>query len=132
MPNPADISGSVFKNGTAALMARIIGADMDPIEQADVADIVYSIYQMTDSAPDERDPVEGHTAVTLSAANVIYDSLQTGDQWTIDATGYNFMHVPPIDAHPAFPVAGKRFLVEYTITPTSGQPIIVRFRLSCI
>ncbi len=122
-----EVSATAFKGGTTRLCARVFlnGAD---IKQADVASIAYSIYQLDKADPDARTAVTGHAAVALNAADVLFDTLQTDAQ----AANYNFRHLPPIDAAAAFAVAGAIYSVEYTVTPTSGQRIIVRFRVQCL
>ena len=76
--------------------------------------------------------VTGHTNVTLTVADVIFSTLQTDPMWTVDAIGYNFRHVLDVSAHPAFAIAGRRYLIEYQLTPTVGQIILVRFRINVI
>jgi hypothetical protein len=119
-----DIHTTAFKNGTARLCARLYkdGAD---IHRADVSTIVYSVFLLDDQDPDARTAVSGHSAVSLAAADVIFDALQTDSQ----ASDYNFRHVIPVAAHPAFTIAGRNYLVEYTISPTTGEKIILRFRV---
>ena len=130
MAEALDIHGEAFKNGTVTLLARVVGEDADPITTADVNSIQYSIYLLDDQNPDDRTAVEGHADVTLTIADVVFDSLQTDSIWTADATGYNFRHTPDISANQAFAVAGRRYLVEYRIAPALGQMIIVRFRIN--
>jgi hypothetical protein len=129
-----DIFGTAFKNGTATLMARILGADAAPIRQADVQSIVYSIYLLDDGNADLRRPVPGHAEVPLAVGDVIRDTLQSAAPWdsTADATGYNFGHTPDVSQQQAFPTAGRRYLVEYRLTPPVGQVILVRFRINVI
>jgi hypothetical protein len=132
MPDAADTIGTVFVNGTCALLARVVGYDVQPITQAGVSTIKYTIYEMDDGDPTVRTAVDGHENVALTVSEIISDTLQTGAIWTEDATGYNFCHLIDIGSSPAFPVAQKRYLVEYLITPVSGQPILVRFLLTTI
>ena len=119
-----DIHTTAFKNGTVRLCARVYkdGAD---IHRADVATIVYSVFLLDDQDPDARTAVTGHSAVSLAVADVIFDTLQSDSQ----ASDYNFRHVIPIGVHPAFTIAGRNYLVEYTITPVAGEKIILRFRV---
>ena len=63
--------------------------------------------------------------MSLAAADVIFDTLQSDSQ----ANDYNFRHVIPITIHPAFTIAGRNYLVEYTIAPVAGEKIILRFRV---
>ena len=102
------------------------------ITQADIATIRYSVYLLDDQDPDGRTPVTGHSQVTLPVYQVVFNSLQTDATWTVDAIGYNFRHVLDVSAHPAFAVAGRRYLIEYALTPLSGQVILVRYRINVI
>jgi hypothetical protein len=77
--------------------------------------------------------VANHAAVSLTIANVIFDTLQTDDLWNErDSTGYNFRHQIDISSNAAFTLAGRRYLVEYTLTPGSGQVIVFRFVVDVI
>ncbi len=130
MAEALDIYGSAFKNGTVTLLARAVGDDAQPLAIADVDSIEYTIYLLDDQAPDQRTAVEGHTDVSLTVAEVMFDSLQTDAIWTVDATGYNFRHTPDVSEHQAFAVAGRRYLVEYRLSPPGGRIILVRFRIN--
>ncbi|NQU23631.1 MAG: hypothetical protein HQ567_20300 [Candidatus Nealsonbacteria bacterium] len=132
MADAADIHGTAFKNGSATLLARVVGADGAPITQADVASASYSVYLLDDRDADARAAVTGHDGVALSVASIVFNSLQTDSLWTVDATGYNFRHVLDASANQALPTAGRRYLVEFTLTPNSGQVILVRFRVNVI
>jgi hypothetical protein len=122
-----DIHTTAFKNGTARLCARVYSDGAD-IHRANVSTIVYSIYLLDDQDPDSRTAATGHSAVSLAAADVIFDTLQSDSQ----ASDYNFKHIVPIGVHPAFTIAGRNYLAEYTITPTSGEKIIIRFRINVL
>jgi hypothetical protein len=119
-----DIHTTGFKNGTVRLCARVFkdGAD---IHRADVATIAYSVFLLDDQDADARTAIEGHSGVSLSAASVIFDTLQSDSQ----ASNYNFRHTVPIGVHAAFTIAGRNYLVEYTIMPVAGEKIILRFRV---
>jgi hypothetical protein len=132
MAEAMDIYGTTFKNGSATLMARIVGATGINITQADIATIRYSVYLLDDQNPDSRTSVTGHSQITLPVYQVVYNSLQTDATWTVDAVGYNFRHVLDVANYPAFAVAGRRCLIEYTLTPLTGQPILLRYRINVI
>ncbi len=132
MAEATDIYGTAFKNGSATLLARVIGSDGAAIVRADVASAKYTIYLLDDQDPDSRTAVTGHANVSLTLADVIFNSLQTDALWTVDGTGYNFRHVLDVSPNQAFTVAGRRFLVEVELTPVSGQVILVRFRINAI
>jgi hypothetical protein len=122
----------VFKNGSAVLMARVVGSDGGYLAQADCSAIEYTIWLLNDHDPNEEVAVEGHDAVELAVAGVVYDTLQTADPWDKDTIGYNFKHEIDISEYQAFALRGRRYLVVVKITPTSGQPILLEFGPSTI
>ena len=138
MPDAEYIKGRVFKNQSAILVARVTGEDGAAINQASISSGVYSIYELDERFPDNREVVTGHDGASLTIADVIFDTLQTDDLWKndlgnlIDSTGYNYKHVLDVSANQAFPTAGKTYLAIATLTPASGQPIPVEFKLECL
>ncbi len=132
MPDANDIYGAAFKNGSATLLARVIDQSGNNVLPAGINSVKYTVYLLNDQNPDARTAVAGHTDASLSVAAVLFATLQTDPLWTVDATGYNFRHVLDVSAHPAFAVAGRRYLVEYQLTPGAGQVILVRFRINVI
>ncbi len=132
MAEATDIYGGAFKNGSATVLGRIVGADAAAIVKADISTITYSIYLLDDQDADSRTAVTNHSAVSLTVSAVVFDSLQTDAIWTVDSTGYNFKHVLDVSSDVAFAIAGRRYLVEYTLTPDSGQVILVRARVNVI
>lgn len=132
MATAADTFGTAFKHGSLTLLARVVGKDGVNIVQADIASAKYSVYLLDDQDADSRTAVEGHGDVSLSVSEVIFNTLQNDPLWTVDETGYNFRHVLDVTEHQAFTVAGRRFLVEFVLTPHSGQVILVRFRINVI
>ena len=132
MAEATDIHGTVFKNGSAMLLARIVGAGGTNIAQADIGSVAYSVFLLDDQDPDARTEIDGHGNVALNVVAVLFNALQTDAIWTTDAVGYNFRHVLDVSEHPAFTVAGRRYLIEYRLTPVVGQVIVVRFRIHVI
>jgi hypothetical protein len=132
MPEAADIFGTVLKNGSVILLARIVGADGANIIKADINTVKYSIYLLDKQNPDSRTAVAGHVFKTLAVAEVIFDTLQTNLNWTVDSKGYNFRHELDVSTYPAFAITGRRYLIEYQLTPAVGQIILIRFRLNVI
>lgn len=132
MPNACDIFGQVFRDGPVTLLARVVGIDGQPIAPADVAALGYAVWLVDDDDADQRTAIEGHAGVALVVADVVLADLQLDASWTADSVGYNFRHTLDVGQHTAFPIAGRRYLVEYRLTPPEGQPIVVRFRLNAI
>jgi hypothetical protein len=132
MAAAADTYGTAFKNGSVTLLARVVGKDGANIVQADIASARYSVYLLDDQDADSRTAVTGHSDVVLNVSDVVFNTLQNDLLWTMDEIGYNFRHVLDVTEHQAFTVAGRRFLVEFALTPNSGQVILVRFRINVI
>jgi len=132
MPSASDVHGVVFKNGSATLLARVVGADGTPITQAAVASAKYTAYLLDEDEPDAATAVAGHTDASVDVASLVDDSLQNDDLWDVDDTGYNFKHVLDVSSHQVFTIAGRIYRVVFELTPTSGQVILVRFRLHAI
>ena len=132
MADASDIHGVVFKNGSATLLARIVGSDGSLVTQAQIASADYTVYLLDENDPDAGTPVTGHADVALGVNLLIYDSLQNDDLWDVDALGYNFKHVLDISVHEAFATAGRSYRIVFRLTPTSGQVILVRFRVHAI
>ena len=132
MPNAQDIEGTVFKNGSAILLARVVGADGEAITRNTLAAIRYTVYLLDDHDPDQQTPQDGHVGISLSVAEAVYDLVQTDAVWTRDSIGYNFKHVLDVSAHEAFPMAGRSYRIVYELSPTSGQVILLRFRVHAI
>ena len=132
MAAAADTHGTAFKNGSATLLARVVGKDGANIVQADVASAEYSVYLLDDQDADSRTAVTGHSGVALTVNELIFNTLQKDALWTVDEVGYNFRHVLDVSENQAFTVAGRRYLVEFELTPSGGQVILVRFRINVI
>ena len=119
--NQVDLRYIVFRNGTLGLYARVLGWDGVDLTQAGVSSIVYTIYTLDRDG--QRTAVTGHTAVALAKTAVLWDAVQS-DGW---ASNWNFKFIPDIASVNAFAALGD-VLVEVTVTPASGQKILVRFR----
>lgn len=122
---------TAFEGGTAILFARLVDSRGEPIQQADVRAIEYSIYELDPCWPHNLSVVARHDNVFRSVAKVVFDSLQTSEPWTIDDVGYNFRHEIHIAGHKPFLKAGFQYQVRYRLTDAKGKCTIVRFQLRC-
>lgn len=132
MPIAHDTTGLALKNSSAILLARVVGADGAPIVPAGVTAIHYSVTLLDEDEPDSETLVEGHTNRELVVADVLFESLQTGGMWDVDAVGYNFRHAIDVGAAQAFAQAGVFYRVRYELAVSGGQVIVVRFKLKVI
>lgn len=127
-----DILGTVFRHSTAILMARVVDAAAEPINQASVASASYTIFALEVNAPSSLAPVTGHEDVALTVEDIVFDVLQTDGGWTVDDVGYNFRHEIDVSENEAFGEAGRNYQVRYELLPVTGQKIVFRFQLKCI
>ena len=124
-----DVQGTVFNNGSAVLMARVVNSTAQPITRAEVGTVTYSVLEVPGNGIGQPTAVPGHDAVSLDVVGTVFDTPQDDDAWTIDSTGYNFRHEIDVTSAPAFPNPGVCYLVRYEIQPIDGQKIVCRFRL---
>jgi hypothetical protein len=132
MADAADIHGVVFKNGSAILLARLVGADGTPIVRSDLIRAVYTIALLDETDPNAASPVTGHTGVEVPVAAVLSDSLRRDALWDVDSSGYNFRHILDVSTATAFAIAGRSYRVTFELTPAAGPVILVRFRVHAI
>jgi hypothetical protein len=132
MGNAADIFGTVFKNGSATLLARVVGTNGTPIQQAQIASAQYGVYLLDHDDPDAATAVLGHDGVSINVSSLIFDTLQTDGAWDVDQMGYNFKHVLDVSTNGAFTEAGRTYRIVFELSPASGQIILVRFRVHAI
>ncbi|NLS92239.1 MAG: hypothetical protein GXX96_08675 [Planctomycetaceae bacterium] len=132
MPSAVDIRGQVFRDGSATLLARVIGGDGASLIRSDITQVHYTVYLLDHNDPNLREAVEGHEEREVPPAGLLFDAPQLDSLWTVDAIGYNFRHMLDVSANAAFPLAGRTYLVVFKLTPTVGPVILVRFRLTAI
>ena len=94
-----DIHGTVFQNGAATLLARVVGNGGARSSTPTRRRSPTRSASWTTTTPDFRRPVEGHQDVALDPAAVdLRTSSRTDALWTVDAVGYNFRHQPDVSA----------------------------------
>lgn len=102
-----------------SILARIqIDRDnaKSPVLQADLTSITRKVYLAG---------VLGDTD-TLTIADVIFDTIQTGTVWTKDTTGFNFKDAL---SHTLFAAAGE-YRVQYTFVLTGSTQFVEWFYVS--
>lgn len=112
------VTAAVWEDATAVMLARVVGADADNVAQADISSIACKVFDS--SGAEIINP-------SITVSSVVYDDLQTGDEWTVDSTGYNFRHALPTTA---FPSGGSIYTVEYVFTATDGSVFPVVYRVT--
>jgi len=115
------IEGTVFEDGSAWILLRVVGQDGEEITQASLSTITYAV---TDLADDSE--IVAATAVAISST--VYDTLQTDARWSADDDGYNFAHAL---GPTTFPRPG-RYRVEYIFTPVIGFAFLIAADINAI
>lgn len=124
-----DYHATVFQDGTATFMARIVDINGTPIKQSDVDSITYSVYLLNEGKPESRtvDPFRSNNELNVS--DVLFNQLQKNPHWTEDDKGFNFCWTMAINRMPSpFKLAGRHYLVEIRLE-TKRIPFLVRYRL---
>lgn len=114
MPTGAIIGHSiVWEDSGGSVMGRVHGVDGEVMVRADITSITFKIFNAkTDAVVDTG---------TLTIADVIFDTLQTDNRWSLDSTGYNFRHDYGNDAFPD--PAVYRYEAIFTATNGTKFPV---------
>ena len=115
MAQPLIVKGTVWEDGGASLMARVVGNAGVNILQADITSINRTVFVGSTISTAATAPV---------VATVIFDTLQTDARWKRDSTGYNFREAV---LAAVFPDGDAIYRVEYKFTPVSGEVFWVIF-----
>ena len=115
MAQPLIVKATVWEDGGATLMSRIVGNDAANIVQADITSISRVVFVGSTISTAETTPV---------VADVVFDTLQTDARWARDSTGYNFREAV---LAAVFPDGDTIYRVEYKFTPASGEVFWVVF-----
>ncbi len=132
MASAQDIQGTVFRHGSAVFFARVVNNEAQAINQTSIQSASYTIFALAPHEPNSLSAVAGHEDVALTIADVVFDTLQDDDAWTVDSVGYNFRHELDVSSDEAFSEAGRMYQVRYELLPVTGQKIIFRFQVRCI
>ena len=121
----SDIIATVFVNGTLTALARIVDWQNNLLTVEGTTSVEYTLTDPNGNV------VSGHTNVSLTPANVLFDTLQTSPAlWSVDTIGFNFMHTIDVATlGPAFAITGLYELL-YTIQPAGGQAVLVRYAIT--
>ena len=123
-----DYHATIFQDGTATFMARIVDIYGSLIRQSDVDSITYSVYLLCEDNPARRIQIGGHYNVELNVFEVLFNQLRTNPHWTEDDKGFNFCWTLDVSVCSPFVLAGRHYLVEIKLV-AKGVPFLVRYRL---
>lgn len=109
MPTVGSTKAFVWEDSGASFMARVVGNDAANITQASITGITCKVFDSSGTSV---------ATPSITVANVVFDTLQTDARWTVDGTGYNFLHAMP---DTVFTTGGETYTVEYMFDPASGS-----------
>jgi hypothetical protein len=123
------ILAQCVRGTTGPFYARVVDPNTGTwIQQSAIASIAYTIYQLGRDDPNYWQPVAGHTAVALTVADVVWDSLQAD----ANLANWNMRHTPDLSLGVPFPEAGRVYALQYTLTMASGQPLSMTVLVDCL
>jgi len=130
---PMSESGRALANGSGLYLGRITHSDGQPPAPSEIASASYTVYRLDASDATVRTPMEGHTNVPLTVTEILLPELVVDENWPFDEIGYNFRHTPDDTMFSPFPVAGREYLVVYTLRPLDQPPkIIFQYRVHVV
>jgi len=109
-------NGNFVEDSSVTIRARLVDQDGELLAAADVAAIVYSVFDLTLGTV-----VSGHSGAAVTPADVLVAATTSVEDplWTGQAS-YNFKHTI---SGSAFPLGGRQYQIEYTVTPVAGEAI---------
>ena len=112
----------IFNTSTGALLTK-----------EEVESITYTASRLTTkslmSGTVTRTPVEGHSNITVDKSQVFLEEAIKDNFWSIDETGYSFIHIPNTRTNQLFTEAGK-YEVLYNIQLIEGNPVVLAFEVT--
>lgn len=112
------LADSILAGSGGVFLARIRNSSGSYLTQATTTSIACTVYDITSGT------AVSSSTPTVTVATCVFDTIQTGSQWTKDSTGYNFRHAMPAAT---FATAGKLYQVSYVVTPSSGEAFEFRY-----
>ncbi|MDO4628223.1 MAG: hypothetical protein Q4C70_03485 [Planctomycetia bacterium] len=119
MAQAVNFSVRAFANGTIFICSKVFDLAGTRITSADLSGISYTIYSLGTRGNSERRAVTGHENVSLSVADVFFDTLQTG-VFNGSNVEYNFRWTIDNSENECFPNANEKYLVRIDFHPVSG------------
>lgn len=129
--------GKCIEDHPFVAMARIVGTAATAITQSSLTAIAYRVdrYSSKDDAFNRIGGTEVVDDTSLTVSSVIFNTLQTDNDWGADSTGYNFKATIPASAFPTSHNASNQvqwYVVEVWCDPTSGDDFLgAEFILEC-
>ena len=114
--------------------ARIFDTNTNVLlTKEEIDSITYTVFKLSTkslmSSSVTRTAVNGHTDITVDKTTTLLEEAINDNYWSLDETGYNFIHIPDTRENAMFSDTGN-YEVVYTINLVSGNPIILTFSVT--
>lgn len=110
----------IFEGSRATFLSRIVAPDGSYLTQADIDAITYYVY--------DSDDLTNHLYTgPIDKTTAVFDTLQTGNLWTIDDTGYNFIYTAQETENLE---ARHRYTIQFIFTLSTAETFPVVFGLT--
>ena len=130
---PMSESGRALANGSGLYLGRITHSDGRRPDPEEIASASYTVYRLDASDVTVRTPIEAHTDVPLDVTGILLPELVVDENWPFDEIGYNFRHTPDDTTFSPFPIAGREYLVVYSLRPLDQPPrMIFQYRVHVV
>jgi hypothetical protein len=117
MQQARDICDTVFKNGAAVFMARIVDGTGVRVRRDQIAFITFTAREIDLRNSEKFKRVVSPIDAMLDVDEVFSDSLQIDGLWDVDTVGYNFRHEIRADRSRTFPKPGACYEIRYVLWP---------------
>ena len=110
----------IFEGSRATFISRIVAPDGSYLIQSDIDGITYYVY--------DSDDLTNHLYTgQIDKTTTVFNTLQTGDIWTVDDTGYNFLYT--MEETEDLP-ARHRYTIQFIFTLSTAETFPVIFGLT--
>lgn len=99
-----------WEDSDLVIMARVVAVSGDPVNQATLDSIFISVWNRVTGQP-------AGVEEELDISEVIFNTLQNDNRWTVDSVGYNFRCLVPGER---FATGGVTYRVEIMGVPVTG------------
>lgn len=107
---------SIPQGSAPVCLAKVVDSAGDAITQAGLTSVERRVWNV--AIPGTIVWPVAPTAATLTIADVVFDTLQTDNGWSVDEIGWNFRDIVPASICSG---AGITYRIEYKFTPSSGE-----------
>lgn len=107
------------RNGSGA--ATGVDGEGNFAQQGDLTSITFEVFELDDDGVFQS---QGAAEAVTIASSILDTPVTTNVLWTVDTTGYNFIHDIPAAK---FPTGGKIYKIEYNFTFSGGAAAKARY-----